>query len=155
MKLAKKLCLLTILLLTAACSGNSYDSNKCDSYIHKYSSDYNSKFTYDKEAYNESLRSISPDEFTDIIKQLKAIMSNYKRQVEKINKMGTLTEQMDAMGRLNDTVMLSQFNSLFNLVNDASAQALVVEDNLKELQGLADIMNEAGEITNNIYSRRH
>jgi hypothetical protein len=162
MKFSKFICLLTILFISASCSSNSneyakgisYDSEKCDSYIHKYSADYNSNFNHDAESYDASLRSISQDEFIDMIKQLNAIIFEYKNRAENINKLESIAEQKNAVVELQKSTIYSQYNALFKILSDARARALVSKDNIKQMDDLSEESYEAFMLTLKILGKQ-
>lgn len=132
---------LVVALLLVACSTNDkYDSAVCQGYIDKYS--YETAFHGNSAEYDASLRNISQNEFSEMIGQLKGIVTDAYTELTNISVLESRTEMREQYEQFNDKTMLQQFKYLNRIVDDSDYRHLLDSSNKKAYDELKPILEE-------------
>ena len=139
--LKKILFIIGAVLIFVSCSTNDkYDSSVCQDFINKYC--YEIAFNGNSTEYDASLKNISQQEFSDIIGQLKGIITTAYTELTDISVLQSRTEMKERYEQFNDQVMIQQFKYLNGIVDDAKSLKLLDSQNKKAYDELQPIIED-------------
>lgn len=133
---------IVVVLIFAACSTNDkYNSSVCQNFINKYS--YEEAFNDNSAQYDASLKSIPQKEFSEMIGQLKGIITQAYTELTNISVLESRAEMKEQYEQFNDKMMLQHFKFLKGIVDDANFRGLLDSNNKKAYHKLQPIMENA------------
>ena len=129
------------ILIFVSCSTNDkYDSSVCQDFINKYC--YEIAFNGNHTEYDASLKSISQQEFSDMIGQLKCIITKAYTELTDISVLQNRTEMKEQYEQFNDQIMIQHFKYLNGIVDDAKSRGLLDSKNRKTYDELQPIIED-------------
>lgn len=128
-------------IIFVSCSTNDkYDSSVCQDFINKYS--YEIAFNGNSKEYDASLKNISQQEYSDIIGQLKGIITKAHTDLTDISVLQNRTEMKEKYKQFNEQIMVQQFKYLNGIVDDAQSRGLLDSNNKKAYDELQPIIED-------------
>lgn len=130
---------ISVALIFMACNTNDkYDSSVCQNFIDKYS--YETAFNDNSAKYDASLKNISQNEFSDMIGQIKGIITQAYTELTNISVLESRTDMKEQYELFNGSIMFQQFKLINGIIDDADSRGLLDSKNKKAYDELQPIM---------------